>query len=241
MDPFISPKDYKLILTCEHASNLVPTELKTLFLPYKELLNTHLGYDIGALILANFLKKISDYYLFAKYSRLIIDLNRSLHHRNAFSFITKFLPLPMKEMMIEKYYDPYRKAVLSRITDFIQNGFFVFHLSIHSFTATLNQKERNCDIGLLYDPTHLLEAQFCHSLKQQLIKINPALKLRFNYPYLGKSDGFTSFLRKNFLTNYIGIEIEVNQNIFLTKQSIHHCINNDLLKGLQTILKIEGK
>jgi hypothetical protein len=35
--------------------------------------------------------------------------------------------------------------------------------------------------------------------------------VRFNYPYLGKADGFTTFMRKQFPKNYIGIEIEVNQ------------------------------
>jgi hypothetical protein len=35
--------------------------------------------------------------------------------------------------------------------------------------------------------------------------------VRYNYPYLGKMDGFTTYLRKQFISNYIGIELEVNQ------------------------------
>lgn len=237
MVPFLFPNKYKLILTCEHANNLVPKELKKNFLPYHDLLNTHWGYDIGALDLANSLKKMADFHQFAKYSRLVIDLNRSLHHRNAFSFITKNLASTMKEMIMVKYYEPYRKKVFSTIADFIQNDFFVLHLSIHSFTPIFKQKERNCDIGLLYDPTHLLEAQFCRSLKQQLMKINFALRIRLNYPYTGKADGFTSFLRKKFLNNYIGIEIEMNQKIFIKKDLVKCNINDNLLKGLQTMLE----
>ena len=35
--------------------------------------------------------------------------------------------------------------------------------------------------------------------------------MRYNYPYLGKADGFTTYLRKQFQTHYLGIEIEINQ------------------------------
>ena len=35
--------------------------------------------------------------------------------------------------------------------------------------------------------------------------------VRHNYPYLGKMDGFTTYLRKKFPKNYVGIEIEINQ------------------------------
>jgi hypothetical protein len=40
------------------------------------------------------------------------------------------------------------------------------------------------------------------------------MKVRFNYPYKGTSDGLTTTLRKKFGPQYVGIEIEINQKFF---------------------------
>lgn len=53
--------------------------------------------------------------------------------------------------------------------------------------------------------------EFFHLFKKEILALNDALNVRYNYLYLGKFDGFTSYLRKQFHENYIGIEIEVNQ------------------------------
>ena len=40
------------------------------------------------------------------------------------------------------------------------------------------------------------------------------LRVRRNYPYAGKGDGLTSYLRRRFPPGaYVGIELEVNQSI----------------------------
>ena len=39
------------------------------------------------------------------------------------------------------------------------------------------------------------------------------MKVRFNYPYKGTSDGLTTTLRKKFGPRYVGIEIEINQKL----------------------------
>ncbi|MGZ5244731.1 MAG: N-formylglutamate amidohydrolase, partial [Bacteroidia bacterium] len=40
----------------------------------------------------------------------------------------------------------------------------------------------------------------------------PELTVKFNYPYLGTDDGFTTHLRKLFPDEkYAGVEIEINQ------------------------------
>ena len=40
----------------------------------------------------------------------------------------------------------------------------------------------------------------------------PALRVRRNYPYTGKSDGLTAYLRRRFdADRYLGIELEINQ------------------------------
>ena len=45
----------------------------------------------------------------------------------------------------------------------------------------------------------------------------PELRVRRNYPYAGKGDGLTSYLRRRFAqSDYVGIELEINQGIVLT-------------------------
>ena len=76
----------------------------------------------------------------------------------------------------------------------------------------MNGTTRDVDMGLLFDPSRNLESDWCTELEKQLsVKLNP-LKIKFNEPYLGTDDGFTTYLRTKFSDQkYAGIEIEINQ------------------------------
>ena len=69
------------------------------------------------------------------------------------------------------------------------------------------------DIGILYDPARSLEKEVALELKKRILEQNPLLKIKMNYPYLGKSDGFATSLRIEFSKGYVGIELEINQKI----------------------------
>ncbi|WP_040248639.1 N-formylglutamate amidohydrolase [Psychroserpens mesophilus] len=200
-----------LILTCEHGGNEIPDSYKFVFNNASKQLQTHRGFDLGALDTFEYLKDLARFSMYSKTSRLLIELNRSLHHNNLFSEFTKSLKPEHKNNIIETYYLPYRNCVESEISKLISNDELVLHLSIHSFTPKLNSVERKCDVGLLYDSERHLEKEFSKALKLQLNIVNPDLNVRYNYPYLGKADGFTCYLRKQFPEHYIGIEIEINQ------------------------------
>ena len=86
------------------------------------------------------------------------------------------------------------------------------HLSSHSFTPELDGVVRTADIGLLYDPGRRGEALLCARWRAALGRRAPGLNVRRNYPYIGKADGFTTYLRRRFPANaYVGVEIEINQ------------------------------
>lgn len=200
----------KLLLTCEHGGNRIPEAYKSYFIN-EATLKTHRGYDLGALDLFHFLEPLSDASFFSTTSRLLIELNRSLHHKRLFSEFSSELSKKEKDELITAYYVPYRTAVENNIKSYVEKGESVLHLSIHSFTPELNGAKRNCDIGLLYDSKKKQEREFCKRYKVALLEQDSNLHVRFNYPYLGKADGFTTYLRKQFPTNYLGIEIEINQ------------------------------
>ena len=213
--PFRKPILHALIflLTCEHGGNLLPPEYELLFGTAEKALETHRGYDLGALDLFFFLKPLADHSCFSETSRLLVELNRSLHHPKLFSEYTEILSGLEKRKILDSYYFPYREKVEKEIEKALQEGEKVLHLSVHSFTPKLNGVERNADIGLLYDPSRKAEKAFCIRLKEALMAEDPELSVRFNYPYLGQADGFPTYLRKLFPDNYSGIELEVNQKL----------------------------
>ncbi|WP_340104061.1 N-formylglutamate amidohydrolase [Rhodohalobacter sp. 8-1] len=210
-----SYSSHKFIITCEHASNRVPDKYAHLFTDAKEVLSSHRGWDPGAIVLAyTIYKAVRAPILSHPISRLLIEPNRSLHHPRLFSEFSKHLSNPEKENLINTYYLPYRKRAEEIIAATFTPTQQVIHLGIHTFTPTLNETVRNFDIGLLYDPSRSAEKEFCKRWKQSLVRENTSLKIKMNQPYQGKSDGFTTYLRRRLGDHYLGIELEVNQRHF---------------------------
>ena len=207
----------RLVLTCEHASRSILPSLKNLFLQSRDIVTSHRGYDIGALSYAKTLASLfrSPVYS-AKVSRLIIDLNRSLHHRNVFPEYTLCLSKARKQDLIERYWLPFRESVFSEVARACSEQKCVLHLSCHTFTPLFHGTPRHCDMGLLFDPRRSEEKQVAYQIYDQLTR-ETALRVRMNYPYKGRADGHTTSLRRQFGSGqYMGIEIEVNQALIGT-------------------------
>ena len=67
-----------MLLVCEHAGNAIPSQLGTLGLSPAEL-QSHIGWDIGALAVAQELAhNLPGELIYQKYSRLVVDCNRPL-------------------------------------------------------------------------------------------------------------------------------------------------------------------
>ncbi|EGV44662.1 N-formylglutamate amidohydrolase [Bizionia argentinensis JUB59] len=223
----------KIVLTCEHGGNDVPTAYQSLFINAENILNSHRGYDLGALDLFKALIPLSDFSKYSTTSRLLIELNRSLHHNNLFSEFSRNISKAAKQTIINEFYKPYRDSIESEISKCINQGEIVLHISVHSFTPIWNNKERLTDIGLLYDSKIYEEKQFCKILKAELLK-RSAFKIRYNQPYLGKSDGFTSYLRKQFPNKYIGVEVEINQK-FSKNNQMSNELKNAVLMAIEAV------
>ena len=207
-----------LILTCEHASNRLPAAFKKA-IP-ADVLKTHRAYDIGALAVFRKLVKFAkpEFFSEGKFSRLFVDLNRTITNKSAFSEYYETLGSRDKaaaekaKAQATAYWNEYRDEVEKFITR--NKGAEIVHLGIHSFTPVLNGKVRNTDIGILYDPARPQECAYAKVIKDEIKRLYPAMKVRFNYPYKGTSDGLTTTLRQKFGLRYVGIEIEINQKFF---------------------------
>lgn len=218
-----------LILSCEHAGNEVPDTYKALFAGAEDILNSHRGWDPGALDVAQFLAEKFNAPLFKMLTtRLLVEMNRSLDSPELFSEFSSALNEADKEYILHEFYYPYRSSVEKEIT---KKAKPVLHVSIHSFTPFFNGTQRDVDIGLLFDPARSGEVQFATQLLEVLKKLLPCLNSVFNKPYRGTDDGLTTYLRKKFPNQvYRGIEIEINQKHVGTSAFAE--IQTALYKGL---------
>lgn len=223
----------RLILTCEHGGNHIPKGYDPYFRNARSALNSHRGYDLGALDLFKVLVPLSDYWTSSETSRLLVELNRSLHHPQLFSEYTKGLSIHQKKELLEEHYYPYRNVVESRIAETLEKGEEVLHISIHSFTPELKGEVRKTDIGLLFDPSRSGEKEFCKRFRKKMKGIQPELVVRFNYPYLGIADGFPTYLRKIFPKGYNGIELEVNQKFVNGRNCIQNGVKDAIFMALR--------
>ncbi len=207
--------DRVLVVTCEHGGNEVPPAYAPLFGDRGRLLESHRGWDPGALDLARQLAKAFGAACYASTTtRLLVDLNRSVGHPALFSEITRPLARADRQAILEHHYRPHRNAVEQAVAKHIAAGRSVLHVASHSFTPVLDEVVRRADVACLYDPRRSSETFLAGRWLAALARRAPALRLRRNYPYRGRDDGLTSLLRKRFADDaYAGIELEVNQSL----------------------------
>lgn len=226
----------KLILSCEHAVNRIPEQYQYLFSGAARALESHKGYDPGAMDLFLSLVPLADFSRFCRTGRLLVEVNRSPGHPQLFSRFTRSLSFREKKELLEHFYFPYRNAVEGAVGEFLKKNEKVLHLSIHSFTPVFQGELRQGDIGLLYDPSHKGEKEFCRHFKKLLKPRVPELSIRFNYPYLGKADGLTTYLRRKYPEGYTGIELEVSQHL-VTNNRFSSALKEQLFQTLQQALE----
>ncbi len=146
-------ENYGLVITCEHGGNRIPKPYRDLFYAHQALLDTHRGFDPGALTMARALATAFAAPLVAStVSRLLVDLNRSIGHPCLYFEATRNESAEVRRRIVKHYYQPYRARAERLVRQAIANHGHVLHLSSHSFTPELDGKVRNADIGLLYDP-----------------------------------------------------------------------------------------
>lgn len=220
----------RLLLTCEHAGNRVPSKYLHLFEYDNEVLDTHRGYDIGAQNIAlKMAVELETQFISYHYTRLLIEPNRTIAALDLFSQYSINLSDDEKGRLLKEYHNPYQQLVEDNARKIINDSGHVVHVGIHTFTPELNGIVRDGDIGVLFDPERRQEAMFANLWLKELGCTFPDFISRPNYPYLGTDDGLTTRLRTLFPSSqYLGFELEV-------KNTLMHPSNGDttdLIKNL---------
>ncbi|RZJ10446.1 MAG: N-formylglutamate amidohydrolase [Haliea sp.] len=227
-----------LVITCEHGGNEVPPAYAALFNGHEALLPTHRGWDPGALELAREMAATLHAPLYAATTtRLLIDLNRSIGHRQLHSEATRHLPLAVRREIAAQHYRPHRDLVEGEVARLIEGGRRVLHIASHSFTPELHGQVRQADVAWLYDPRRAGERDLSTRWQAALAQRQPTLRLRRNYPYEGKSDGVMSLLRKRHPAEaYVGVELEVNQRFFFAGGSAWPALQQAVVAALGVVV-----
>jgi predicted N-formylglutamate amidohydrolase len=212
----------RLVLTCEHAGNRIPTAWKAHFAKQGYKLQTHHGWDPGAMELAKRLASDLKAPLhLTEWSRLLCDCNRDEDHPEVISEMIQHLSAAQKQSILQNYHRPFRHKVAQQITDCIQsNRSGVFHLSLHSFTPRFRGQLRNCELGVMFDSRVAAEKKLAGRLARHLACMDRHFRVRMNYPYVGRDTYFQPALRKQFCQpEYLGLQLEVNQKLPLRQKA----------------------
>jgi len=230
-----------LVLTCEHGGNRIPAPYRVLFASRRAraAVDSHRGYDLGALALARRLSRILQTDLiYSTVTRLLVETNKTVGHKALFSEFSARLPEAQRGQVLERYYHPHRRRVTEIVDRLRKSDCQVVHVAVHSFTPRLRGETRRADIALLYDPERPAERQFCDQWLEIIRQQEPSLRYRKNYPYRGRDDGFTTWLRhRHGDPGYLGIELEINQRLLVGPDAIPSRVARATGNGLGTMLQ----
>jgi len=147
-----------------------------------------------------------------RYRSDLVDVSRSLKHRQLFGPRTRRWDAKDKEAVLAAAYHPYRRGVEAAIEQTLQHFTFVIHLSVRTFESWDRGRPRRTDVGLLYDPSRQNEVDLCIDWIDELYNRFVDLKVRRNYPRRGTVDGLTRAMRERYPSDvYLGIEVWMNR------------------------------
>jgi predicted N-formylglutamate amidohydrolase len=169
-----------LILSCEHASDSIPPRFRSAFGSRKAslALASHRGVDFGAAAVARSIAvKLGAPCLYGRFSRLLIDLNRTVSNPRRFSEFTRASTSQWKTEL-DEIHQAHWRAVRSLIDDSKEP---VIHVAVHTFSPVMKGKVREMDLGILYDPHRERELRWARWVQQQ-IQEETGLRVRRNAP-----------------------------------------------------------
>lgn len=184
--------DSPLLFTCDHAHWRLPEALGSLGLPSAEL-RRHIGWDIGALAVAQALAARFGATLVASgYSRLVVDCNRHPSRHDAIPVRSEATDIPgnrdldaaARAARVAAFHAPYHAAIAALLDARAKTGRTVIYVAIHSFTPVYLGVARPWQIGLLSHRDRRLTESMLAVLRE-----DPSLNVGDNVPYRVTDDG----------------------------------------------------
>ncbi len=250
MEPFIGPEDpspcrvineqgeASLLLVADHASNYIPRSLQNLGLEAWAL-ERHIAYDIGSRKLIEHLSQHLDAPgVVAGYSRLVVDLNRSLEDPSVMPEVSDEIPIPGNQDMsvahrqqrIHEFYTPYRKTIDRMLHGFRARGVVPAFIAIHSFTPEMAGFSRPWQVGILWDK----DPRIPLPLMQNLRALPGNYNIGDNEPYSGKHPADYTIDHHAEAAGIPHVSIEIRQDLVDTEEGAERwaAILHEALDGI---------
>lgn len=211
----------QVLLVGDHASNRIPQSLGALGLDAAAL-EQHIAYDIGTSRLLHHLSEHLDApAVLAGYSRLVVDLNRSLEDDSLMPEVSDDTPIPGNQNMsaqhrserIHNFYTPYRKAIDSKLHDFHDRGLVPALIAIHSFTPEMAGFSRPWHAGILWDKDPRIPLPLMHNLRAHRDGFN----IGDNQPYSGRHPADYTIDHHAEANGIPHVSIEIRQDLVSTE------------------------
>jgi len=231
-----------LVIVSDHASRRVPHVLNDLGLA-AEHFDKHIAYDIGADTITRCLAdRLDARAVMATYSRLVIDLNRQPGDPESIPEISDTIAIPANQGLSEQQiacriktlHAPYHGAINREIAAvWHRDGKPPALFSIHSFTPTMNGKDRIWDIGVLWNRDPRLPLPLIEHLRRW-----DGLHVGDNEPYSGRELAYTIDTH-GAAGGIANCAVEIRQDHCATPEEASHWADI-LADALRHILTQEG-
>jgi len=178
--------DGLFLIACEHASNRIPRLLDNLGLPTGDV-RRHIAWDPGAVEVAEGIAdRLDGTLVLQRYSRLVVDCNRSLELPDAFTAFSEDTRIPgnvelgeaEKASRVAEVWAPFHDAIDRIIERRIAAGLPTVFVTIHSFTPVYRGTPRPWDVGVIFDRDRRLADAVIGNLRQ-----DTGLSVGVNQPY----------------------------------------------------------
>lgn len=179
----------RVLVVCDHAGNRFPRALGTLGVP-AERREDHIAWDVGA---AGVARRVATALgadaVLARYSRLVVDLNRSLDDASAYPVISDGVLVPGnlgldaagKAVRAAALFEPYHEAIRALIDARLAAGEPPVVIAVHSFTPQVHGVARPWHVGVLWDRDPRVALPLLAALRR-----DRTLVVGDNEPYSGR-------------------------------------------------------
>lgn len=205
---------FPIVFTCEHASCALPVEYQGLGISAEEICQ-HIGWDIGArAVVESLTQALEAPAVCSRYSRLLIDCNRDLCDHDLIVPRSDGIEIPHNQNLsfeerqkrITHFYQPYHEAV-DRLIAGREGKKNLTLWSIHSFTPVLRKKERQFDVGVLFNRYDDLAQEVGRLLHRE------GYTVRYNEPYSGYDGLIFSARNHGERHGLVYLELEINNRL----------------------------
>jgi predicted N-formylglutamate amidohydrolase len=204
------------VLTCDHASPILPQALGDLGVSAQEL-TRHIAWDIGiAPVAARVSAQLDACLVRQNYSRLAIDVNRPPGTLQSVITISERTQIPGNvalshadlELRRLEIFEPYHACIRAQIDARVQSGRPLALCSLHSFTPSYAGVDRPWHVGVLYNRDRRLSAAML-----ALLGGNPELVVGDNEPYFVSEESDYTVIVHGEQRGVACIEIEIRQDL----------------------------